>query len=87
MNMVVRFVGWVRRLLSLRPTPAPGQAAHPGPSNRSLHLMVNGAMRSACNNAAASPTNWVTVQLQHVTCKKCKAIGNRRAVVRNARVR
>lgn len=87
MSRFGRFFRWVRRLLPL-PHPDPRKrAAHPDPSQRKLHLMQEGVMRSACDGTPASATNWVTVQLDYVTCPRCRAMGRRRAAVRNTRFR
>jgi hypothetical protein len=81
--VIRRFFRWLRRLL---PYPGPRGAAQPAVPRRVLHLMDPG-MRSACDGAAASAKNWVTVQLEHVNCKECLRIGRRRRVRRVTRVR
>lgn len=80
--MIRRFFRWLRRLL---PYPGPREAAQPAVPKRILHLMEPG-MRSACG-LTASAQNWVTVQLEHVNCKPCLRIGQRRRVRQVTRIR
>lgn len=85
-HRILRFLGRVRRLLSLPHRPTPGQAAHPGPlRKRTMHLMAPG-MKTACA-LPVSAENWVTIQGEYVNCRKCKVEGRRRTVRAKTRLR